>query len=1004
MKKHIKIYLIFLFAFAFLFSFGNVRADSYDVTMNGIAGVGGRDECFKWSHVCIHNIAGLRISYYNNGSFKAGIDVYDSNQLGRNSFNKLMNKLDGSNGAYMTRNKKGVSVGERTWISIGFSDGIFGKKKDQKQSYGKIVSKFKNGTPLELRPYLIALGELPNGATSSDTLKYIKKHYKTAVFMIEPLYHVQIQTLQDASKVYYAEQRGQKAKTNWKHFIGTASNVAEKVVSYGKRGGCSGEYNKAYCSRKNKGHVSRIANSILLEKKQLGISKVKEAVRGKTTMQTVADYSKGYGVGIIKLHYEPSPPGTDPVTKAANTFCYKVDQYNDCDEQNQTSYMDKTTVEKEPSAKNEACKIDDKTYSQSMYGTKYETINEYCQVYCEPTREFSFSLPNINGSKFADIFGSSNSSSSQQDSFEVLTSGNMSCKVDFTYTYSLGDREAIGKIFGDSARGTVAEAELARAAVRFIEKRDEIRDNDEKGVYEKNPMQREKDIKLRKQYNEEYKSTLRRVRSRLEVCLGKTPDVSGFSIDEPTVTYDGEKMQLTESKDEETVCVNCEGMKALQLKDYSEACGGKKCNEYFCPDEAYTSSMDNEDYLSEFSGVCQIKQYQDEVLKRPEMDISLSKKYYVDAKYSYEFNKNSSKTSDAESKTTANGKYNTVGKLNEDVEKVCTPNLKTPSIGTDTDSDPTVPPEKTALDKELDIKVPKPICENTETGARIKYDPDAESCECPLGTIHAGDNPYNLILQQAETGKFDLNDSMTCASVRLKVCNNKSISGSESGYEPILGEDETTNIDGCLSAGIPFNVCYRTADFSATCTNGFGQVVSITNQVRKYMQRNNIQFEEGREDAIWKKATEKAIPEIYDCTCDKNSKKPEDFVYRTIKLGTKDVAFPGKDGKGRNPGSNWDDDTLIQKVITGTKDVYSKDPMYTIVLNSQTIRQIRRYNRSHNYDDFNLICNSNGSACISRFLNGENNGLSNVTGKCANVNQNNFYDMGCLNYELYERS
>ena len=108
-------------------------------------------------------------------------------------------------------------------------------------------------------------------------------------------------------------------------------------------------------------------------------------------------------------------------------------------------------------------------------------------------------------------------------------------------------------------------------------------------------------------------------------------------------------------------------------------------------------------------------------------------------------------------------------------------------------------------------------------------------------------------------------------------------------------------------------------------------------------------------------------------------------VYRPIILSN---PFPDKDGKGRNTGVNWcsDDDcsntnAVVRDVITYNRgvteeNVYNLRPLYTINLTPQVIQNIRRYNNSTNYSDFNLVCSldangrSTGRNCESIFLRG----------------------------------
>ena len=66
-----------------------------------------------------------------------------------------------------------------------------------------------------------------------------------------------------------------------------------------------------------------------------------------------------------------------------------------------------------------------------------------------------------------------------------------------------------------------------------------------------------------------------------------------------------------------------------------------------------------------------------------------------------------------------------------------------------------------------------------------------------------------------------------------------------------------------------------------------------------------------------------------------------------------------------------------------------------------TIKNIREYNKKHSYLDISTLdCDTNkgNTACLSSFLHGSEseNAIVSVTGNCASVNKNNFYQ--CLSY------
>jgi len=96
-----------------------------------------------------------------------------------------------------------------------------------------------------------------------------------------------------------------------------------------------------------------------------------------------------------------------------------------------------------------------------------------------------------------------------------------------------------------------------------------------------------------------------------------------------------------------------------------------------------------------------------------------------------------------------------------------------------------------------------------------------------------------------------------------------------------------------------------------------------------------------------------------------------DVIYRVIDLNN---PFPGLDGDTRLPGRNWSIvNSYVDRYITHnrgviTEEVYTeKEPMYIIKLTPSKIQRIREYNKSHDLNDFNLVC-KNGVECRSLFL------------------------------------
>ena len=95
--------------------------------------------------------------------------------------------------------------------------------------------------------------------------------------------------------------------------------------------------------------------------------------------------------------------------------------------------------------------------------------------------------------------------------------------------------------------------------------------------------------------------------------------------------------------------------------------------------------------------------------------------------------------------------------------------------------------------------------------------------------------------------------------------------------------------------------------------------------------------------------------------------KDYELVFRPISLSD---PFPGSNGKGRTPNSKVWTSEKIGRYISSRKDAYTKKPLYSVTLTSSKIKNIRKYNKNHKYDDFNLKCvgSKTGTACYSSFI------------------------------------
>ena len=143
-------------------------------------------------------------------------------------------------------------------------------------------------------------------------------------------------------------------------------------------------------------------------------------------------------------------------------------------------------------------------------------------------------------------------------------------------------------------------------------------------------------------------------------------------------------------------------------------------------------------------------------------------------------------------------------------------------------------------------------------------------------------------------------------------------------------------------------------------------------------------------------------------------------VYRPISL--KDP-FPDQDGTGRQTGINWcygnncaNTNETVKSVITNNRtvkedSVYNLIPLYTITLKPGDIKEIRNYNATTTYGDYDLLCENNtGKFCKSRFLRGNSVALEGEKGRyniSHLINQNrscalNESLQGCIPGDYYD--
>ena len=167
----------------------------------------------------------------------------------------------------------------------------------------------------------------------------------------------------------------------------------------------------------------------------------------------------------------------------------------------------------------------------------------------------------------------------------------------------------------------------------------------------------------------------------------------------------------------------------------------------------------------------------------------------------------------------------------------------------------------------------------------------------------------------------------------------------------------------------------------------FGNSNSLIN---KYINNGTINIENGNDNysysvvqvdgSIDKNSTEFSCDFRYSVDDDKTN-----VIFRTISL---DNPFPARDGTSRLPGYNWlssnnyvNDYILNNRGVVGItksndvspQEMYDNEnikPMYSFVLDTQTMLSIREYNKTHDYTDYDLDC-VDGRQCYSKFIRSE---------------------------------
>ena len=126
---------------------------------------------------------------------------------------------------------------------------------------------------------------------------------------------------------------------------------------------------------------------------------------------------------------------------------------------------------------------------------------------------------------------------------------------------------------------------------------------------------------------------------------------------------------------------------------------------------------------------------------------------------------------------------------------------------------------------------------------------------------------------------------------------------------------------------------------------------------------NNDVFGSGKEGENDKLCSYTIENELID------NKNNVNLEFRSVKTGI-DNSFFSKTGSGtRKIGANW---VGKENILKENNDSYNKnnetEPKYSITLTPSIIEDIRDYNKSNKYDNYDFDCKNNGTICISKYL------------------------------------
>lgn len=943
-KKILRLFICFLAAIScFLFNNDIVKADDeIEIDSNGTPGSGGKDPCDPWSYVCIYNYAAFKVTYYPTNGKKKSV-IYYTNKYNSNPFSK--NGLKETKDRPGFPNTKTAKIKRINFETMGLGD--VPKSFTSVAAQGMYEKLWNVMTDSDSKLVKEIFSDLTDA--NGDLAGFVKTH-KDDYFFVEPLYQVKIQKWKDAQNAVHTKQG------KFKSYLGTTYGVAHQVSveSYVECQQNGEDCYNIYFSRKDKYHVSRIANSLRLEKKaKVGSIELAagtpKAKKGTTKMNDLIKDNKGYGIGAIKLRSYPVPD--EPPEDQTGGTCYSYFEKKSlasCEKETdsyQTEIEEVTVGESTPNAKSctdDTLNSDGSYQSQSIYGKKTDItaggnpVGKYCAIYCTKDIKFSTDIGKIVGAKeISPLPNIANSSTTYTEKFKIEKEIKYTCHADVTKHY--GTDTPTDAWFKNLSGNNYAEAYYA------IEKL--------KKAYDTIPDPTETNL-------EDFNTQASEILSELRFCAYYYPyeNDDGFEKNGSiSINVGDEKKVLKQVSGNSEFIIATGNNDGDNIKVNWNGQPGTFGN-YIKSVEKYVNDIINQSYTY----------YTNTAV----YSLSSTSKYDLNLK--------------KQSNPTADKEYGDVDDENINDNSVC--NIKQKLIEKN---------QKENIDKVSIDNHKNMICESKT----IEYSPNIVA-ECPANTYHAGTNAYywlaNSLITDDSLKKKALDGVNSTEAIDM-FCNNKTLEKFDGGYEQIINEDGSAVLDDCLMAGVPLKQCQENAGKTYRCTDGQGIKTDVSYFVYlKAKEKGITSFDNKTQMETMLKSVEKENPYCNN-SCYNGDKNSKTFVYRTISLGDKKTSFPGKNGNGRTPGSNWNSDSLIKTIITNKQDIYNNEPMYEIELNYQKIAEIRNYNKKHSYDDFKLECDSNGSSCVSEFL---NSASLNVKGKCSNVNNtaNSFYGAGCVNY------